>query len=124
MIAISGTPGTGKSKVGTLLAQKLDVEILELGQIVKEFELHQGVDPLRETLIADIDRVEDYLNHLFQTQQKESIIIGHFADVVPGKLLKVLIVLRCHPLILIERLVKRGWTSEKILENIQAEILG
>ncbi len=124
VIAISGTPGTGKSAVGTLLSQQLDLELIEIGQIIKDFELHQGMDPQRETLIADIDRLQEYLNRLLGSQQKELIITGHFSDIVPDKFLKVLIVLRCHPLTLLERLHKREWASEKILENIQAEILG
>lgn len=33
-------------------------------------------------------------------------------------------VLRCHPDILIKRLEKRDYKKEKIIENIQAEILG
>jgi adenylate kinase len=124
VIALSGTPGTGKSAVGSLLAKQLDLEFIEIGQIIKDFELHQGMDPQRDTLIADINRLQEYLKQLLQSQHNELIISGHFADIIPDNFLKALIILRCHPLTLIDRLLNRGWTSEKILENIQAEILG
>jgi adenylate kinase len=124
VIAISGTPGTGKTAIGTLLAQQLQIEVIELGQVVKEQQFHYGEDVERGTLIADIDRLQDYLSKRMQQTKKQLIIIGHFADLVPKEFLKVLVVLRCHPVNLAQRLSNRQWPSKKIMENIQAEILG
>jgi adenylate kinase len=124
VIAISGTPGTGKTAVGTLLAQHLQTEIIELGQVIKEQQFHYGEDVERGTLIADIESLQDYLSNRIQKTEKLLIVIGHFADLVPKELLKVLVVLRCHPVTLAHRLSDRQWSSKKIVENIQAEILG
>ena len=124
VIAISGTPGTGKSAVGRKLAQRLDVEAIELGQIVKEQQFYTGEDPDRNTLIADIDRLQDYLANLIRHSEKRIIVSGHFADLVPDEFMEILVVLRCHPITLIDRLRNRQWSTTKILENIQAEILG
>jgi adenylate kinase len=124
VIAISGTPGTGKTAVGSVLAQQLSAEFVELGQVVKEQQFHCGEDVTRDTLIADLGKLQDYLVNRFLKTTKQFVVVGHFADLVPTKYLKALVVLRCHPIILARRLGARQWSTDKILENIQAEILG
>ncbi|MFX1318672.1 MAG: adenylate kinase family protein [Promethearchaeota archaeon] len=124
VIAISGTPGTGKTEVGSVLATRLDAEFVELGQVIKEQRFHHGEDPNRDTLIADTAKLQDYLVRQFQKAEKQFVVVGHFADLVPKQYLAALIVLRCHPIVLMQRLAARQWSSKKILENIQAEILG
>ncbi len=124
VIAISGTPGTGKTAIGSLLAKHLNAEVIELGQVVKDQQFHYGEDPNRETLIANIESLQKYLLNRFQDSEKRLVVVGHFADLVPEEFLTVLVVLRCHPVTLTQRLESRQWSLEKILENIQAEILG
>jgi adenylate kinase len=124
VIAISGTPGTGKTAVGSVLAKRLNAEFVELGQIVKEQQFHHGEDVTRGTLIADLSKLQDYLVSQFRMMNQQFVVVGHFADLVPTKYLKALVVLRCHPIILARRLEARQWSAKKILENIQAEILG
>jgi adenylate kinase len=124
VIAISGTPGTGKTALGNLLSHQLHAKFIELSQVVTNHQFHFGEDAERETLIADIDRLQEYLVSQFQDSDQLFVVTGHFADLVPKEFLRVLVVLRCHPLTLIRRLADRNWSSEKILENIQAEILG
>jgi adenylate kinase len=124
VIAISGTPGTGKSAVGNLLANQLNAEVIELGQVVKERQFHYGEDPERDSLIANIDSLQEYMVNRFQKSEKLIVVSGHFADLVPEEYLKILVILRCHPITLTQRLRTRQWPKKKTLENIQAEILG
>lgn len=124
IIAISGTPGTGKTAVARLLATQLRATLLELNQIVNEQQFLLGKDADRDTFIADIDKLQDYLWKLPGDSQERYIIVGHFADEAPDELLEVLVVLRCNPVSLSHRLQSRGWSQAKILENIQAEVLG
>jgi len=123
-LALSGTPGTGKSEVSRLLAGQLKAEIVDLSQVVKERGLVLGRDAPRNTLIADSARVEQYLETLLQSAKRRYIVVGHYADVTPDALLQCIIVLRCDPTVLTKRLRERGWSHAKILENVQAEILG
>jgi adenylate kinase len=124
VIALSGTPGTGKSVIGQLLATNLSIECLELNQLIIDHQLYLGEDPERATLIADIENLRDYLSKMLQNTKDRFVMVGHFADEVPEKFLEALIILRCNPVILTQRLRKKGWSTEKILENIQAELLG
>lgn len=123
-LAISGTPGSGKTAVGALLAERLDVEVLELSQLVEREKMYSNQDVARATLIANVEILEKYLATLLSQAKRIHLVLGHYADIVPDAFLKSLVVLRCHPKILTERLRERQWSTTKILENIQAEILG
>jgi len=122
-IAISGTPGTGKTSVGQLLKDRLGAELIDLSSVIREQGLFTDKDKERDTLIADLDRLRKYLTTYLKQSTSQCIIVGHFADEVPEKNLGYLIILRCHPVLLTKRLRKRKWSYKKILENVQAEIL-
>ena len=124
VIAISGTPGTGKTGVGQLLVKRLNATLIELSHLAKEQQLLLGEDVKRETLIADTIKLQKYLVNLTHEFPKTYVIVGHFADEVPEKILEFLVVLRCNPITLTQRLRNRQWSQSKILENVQAEILG
>jgi adenylate kinase len=124
VIAISGTPGTGKTGVGQLLARHLNATLIELSHLAKEQQLLMGEDADRETLIADTKKLQRYLDNLISDSPENYVIVGHFADEVPEELLEFLVVLRCNPITLTQRLRTRQWSQSKILENVQAEILG
>jgi adenylate kinase len=123
VIAISGTPGTGKTSVGNLLKERLSAELVDLSLVIKEHGLFTSRDTERDTLVADLDGVRQYLMTHLQQSTSRCIIVGHFADEVPDQFLEYLIVLRCHPVILTKRLRQRKWSYAKILENVQAEIM-
>ena len=52
------------------------------------------------------------------------IIEGHFSDILPEKYINYAIILRCDPDVLSRRLKERDYSNEKIIENLQSEILG
>lgn len=122
-IAISGTPGTGKTSVGQLLKKRIGAKFVDLGVVIREQGFYTGQDKERDTLVADLDGLRQYLENLLQQSKSQCIIVGHFADEIPDKFLEFLIVLRCHPVLLTKRLRQRQWSHSKILENVQAEIM-
>jgi adenylate kinase len=124
ILAISGTPGTGKTAIGQLLAKHLKAQILELSDLAKQEQLLLGKDQKRDTFIADLEQLRQYLVDLVRKSDERYIVVGHFADEVPVDFLELIVILRCNPVVLTQRLFQRGWAREKILENIQAEILG
>ncbi|AUG46992.1 adenylate kinase [Haloarcula taiwanensis] len=112
-VAITGTPGTGK----TTAAEHLDTDfdVFHLNDIIKAEGFSTGIDEDRGSLVADLDRLSEWLDGrddvLF-----ESHLAHHFdADRV--------IVLRAHPETIVERLRERGDDDSKAYENAESEAL-
>lgn len=112
-IALTGTPGTGKSTVARLVDAGFTV--VEINAIIKD-TYNLGMDEERASAIADIDGLSHYVDCL----SGNSILEGHVSHLLP---VDVIIVLRASPAVLRKRLEARGWSPAKIEENLEAEAL-
>jgi len=118
-IALTGTPGTGKTTVGDLLSVQ-GFGIIHLTDIEKKCVL--GQDKKRGCQIYDINLLDRYLHQdslLMQTNV--CIVEGHLSHLLSG--VSKIIILRCHPEALKKRLQSKGYTSIKIQETLEAEAL-
>ena len=112
-IALTGTPGTGKSQVARLV--DAGYTVIDLNALVKDGS-SLGKDAERGSLIADLDRLAEYVGKL----QGDYILEGHISHLLPAD---QVIVLRAAPAVLRKRLKERGWSPAKIAENVEAEAL-
>ena len=111
-IALTGTPGTGKTTVAKLLPYK----VIDINALVKG-GLNLGIDPERGCLEADMDALAGQLEEM--DTEEISILEGHFAH----HFVNWAIVLRLAPTSLRSRLEARGYSMEKTRENLEAEAL-
>ncbi|MEF8853530.1 MAG: adenylate kinase family protein [Haloarculaceae archaeon] len=112
-VAVTGTPGTGKSTA--VEAVDTDLATVHLNEVIREEGLTTAHDAGRDSAVADLEGVAAYLDGrddvLF-----ESHLAHHFeADRV--------VVLRCHPEELVDRLRERGEPADKAEENAESEAL-
>ena len=125
VIAVTGTPGVGKSVCSRLLAGRLSGYHIELRKLVEEKGLTLGADSERGSAIADLDRLSTSLSAVIEGSPQDCVVDGHLAPHVLDKSRVVLAyVLRCDPDELLSRLRKRGFSESKALENAASEILG
>jgi adenylate kinase len=111
-IALTGTPGTGKTTVAGLLPY----QVIDINALVKA-GMNFGKDPERGCLEADMDALAD---HLAKLDPNETLILeGHFSH----HFADWSIVLRLAPFMLKSRLEARGYSALKIKENLEAEAL-
>lgn len=111
MIGITGTPGTGKSSVAELLRQR-GFTVLHQNDTIGDFVLEYDTD--RKTRVIDEERwAENFIPF-------DGIIEGHLVHLLPCERV---VILRCHPEILETRLAARGYGTEKVEENCEAEAL-
>ena len=123
-IVISGCPGTGKTTLSSKLAKIIGAKLVGLSELVEREKLYSHVDAERNTKVADLDRLIPRLVELIEASEGFVIVEGHYSDIVPSEYVHVAIVLRTHPETLKKRLKSKGWKEKKIIENVQAEILG
>ena len=113
ILAITGTPGTGKTSVCKAFGR----EYVDLNNLVEAKGFYTGVDPERGSLIADLDKLREYVRH---EAEKVLVIEGHLAHLLNPD---VAIVLRADPSVLAGRLKQKGFPPQKIQENVEAETL-
>ncbi|MFB3765838.1 MAG: adenylate kinase family protein [Methanotrichaceae archaeon] len=123
-VALTGTPGTGKSTVAALLPYR----IIDINALVKG-GLNLGIDPERDCLEADMERLERRLDELDSIADSNSmgrtdvsditVIEGHISHYFADSA----IVLRLDPKELKKRLQSRGYSEKKVRENLESEAL-
>ncbi|MDR2698842.1 MAG: adenylate kinase family protein [Candidatus Methanoplasma sp.] len=117
MIAITGTPGTGKTYLAEELRRR-GYAVLDINEIIRSNGLLGEKDEARDTYCVDTDALDPLLE---KYRTDETVFIeGHFSHCVECDLI---IVLRCEPETLAGRLRERGYSESKVIENVQAEIL-
>jgi len=119
LVALSGTPGTGKTAVSDLL-QKKGYLVISLNEIAIKNSFISGIDKKRNSKILDIKRLNEYVYKNYASVDLV-FIEGHAAHFLNSA--EKVVLLRCRPKKLKKRLEKKGWTEEKVKENIEAEAL-
>ena len=112
-IAVTGTPGTGKttfcsaSNHRTVTVEEIAVEHDCLGEVEDDGAAPIDVEKLAKTVIWP----------------KEEILLidGHLSHLLP---VDAIILMRCHPSVLRQRLSQRGYSESKIEENVECELIG
>jgi adenylate kinase len=113
-VVVTGTPGTGKTTALEALETERDADVVHLNDAIREHELWTERDADRDTLVTDLDGVREWLGDW------SGIVESHLAHHLDAD--KV-VVLRCRPDLLEERLVERGESAEKAKENAESEAL-
>ena len=120
LLAVTGTPGTGKTSVCDSLALE-GYYIVKLKNVIVANRLHQEYDETKDSLEIDIDVVRDHLHRNPPNNTEEWTVIeshlSHNLD-VDG-----IVLLRCDPRELEKRLARRDYTAEKIRENVESELV-
>jgi len=124
VILVGGSPGTGKTMVAKILGSKLSVEVVSLGELADESGCITAEDKARKTGIINEDCLVDALLELTEDKSKRMVIEGHYIDLVPNSSVQWTFILRTHPEKLRDRLSERGYSNEKVAENVEAEIMG
>lgn len=120
IVAITGTPGTGKSAAAAELS-KMGHTVLDLNALIRQHAIHEGIDGESGSLIVDEGALRKKLKPVLEEAAKQGplFVEGHLSHHLAP--LDVVVVLRCSPRELKRRLEARGWPPEKVAENVEAE---
>jgi len=116
-VAVTGTPGTGKTTATERLAADPEFghDVAHLNDVIRREGFTTGRDDQRDTLVTDTDAVAGWLDGredvLFESH------LAHYFDA------DRVVVLRCHPAELEPRLRDRGEPESTVTENAESEAL-
>ena len=119
-VALTGTPGTGKTTASGLVADRVGVEVIHLNDAIREAGLFSERDVERDSLVADLDAVESWLDEHRTASEADHLVESHLAHLLD---VDRVIVLRCHPESLKPRLRERGESEASVAENAESEAL-
>lgn len=112
-VAVTGTPGTGKTTaVGEFTT---DLAVVHLNDVIREEGLHEGEDDERGSFVADLAAIEARYAGV-----DDLLVESHLAHHLEADRV---VVLRCEPAELETRLRERGEPAEKARENAESEAL-
>lgn len=121
-IALTGTPGTGKSAVAEVLKGR-GWRVVAVGREAARLGAARGRDRRRGSVEVDVKALDRALDREERARGRSSRVVfeGHLAHFLTADLA---LVLRCPPSVLAKRLRRRGWPESKVLENACAEAVG
>ncbi len=120
-VAVTGTPGTGKTTATERLGD--DYAVVHLNDAIREAGLHEGTDEDRDSLVADLAAVREWFEGRVADLEDDAeavVVESHLAHHLP---VDRVVVLRCHPDELRRRLRERGAGEPKVAENAESEAL-
>ncbi|VVB75890.1 Putative adenylate kinase [Candidatus Tiddalikarchaeum anstoanum] len=115
-ILVTGTPGTGKTTNSKKLAKALKLPYFSTKEIIND-------NPnVVESVEKNVKIIKPCLKKLLEKFLPHSYVLDtHLIEYAPK--VDVIVVLRCEPFTLAKRLKKRNYPKNKIMENVEAEIV-
>ncbi len=121
-LVITGNPGVGKHTSAKIIAEKIDAEIIDINNVaIDNNAIGKNTDLGFE---VDVKRLVRLLEKLLKIKGN-LVIVGHLAPyVLKPSGISLVAVLRRSPYELEKTLKKRGYSIDKVRENVASEILG
>ena len=110
-IALTGTPGVGKTSAATLVRS---VAVVSINTLAESCGAIVGRDTARDSNEVDIE----ILTQAAKAIEGDVLLEGHLSHLLE---VDMAIVLRCSPKVLKDRLSRKGWSESKVRENVEAE---
>ena len=116
VIAITGSPGVGKTTISDMLASQ-GWKVNNIAELAKTFDCEGDYDELMGCVEIDIHKLAER----FLMEPNDNLIIdGHLAHFLA---VDAIVILRCEPSQLRARLESRGYTQSKINANLEWELI-
>ncbi len=160
IICITGTPGTGKTKLTKQLVKELKKHLrkltfkpqykvisIDLNKELKKSKLNIGFDKERDSVIIREEGITEEFLRIINKKSEDNkgrnkekvgnkgkirktkrgikriiIVDSHLSHFISPKIVDLCVICKCELKELKRRLKKRGYSEDKIRENLQAEI--
>ena len=122
IICVTGTPGTGKTELSKLIKEKTGLKHINVNREANKLGLIIGYDKKRKVDIVNEALLSEKVREIAKKTYYGVIVDSHISYFTSPKMVNLCILCRCELKELQKRLKKRGYSREKIKENLEAEI--
>lgn len=122
IIAVLGTPGSGKTVIARELSKRLNCYYVNAGQIAMEKGYIIEKDLERDSYVMDEHKVREEL--LSMLRERGCLVVESLSPyAIPKEKVLLVVVVRCRPSVLLKRLRERGYSRKKVRENLEYEVI-
>lgn len=121
-ITVTGTPGTGKTKVAKLIAKQIKAKYIDVNKIIKENKLYLDYDRRLNSHNINLNKLVNILIKLIKSSKDKLVIDSHLSHYIPRRYVDKCIVTKCDLKTLKRRLQRRWYSKVKIRNNLDSEI--
>ena len=122
VIIITGTPCTGKTSLAKMISQKLKFKLINVNELINQEKICEAYDKEKECNIVDIKKMKTVLIKKIRESKNDVIIESHFSHKIPKTYVDLCLVTKTDLKVLNQRLQKRGYSKQKIRDNLDVEI--
>jgi adenylate kinase len=120
VVLVLGVAGVGKTTFGRVLASLLGLKFIDVPELVERRKLYLEYDVGSRAYLVDLRRLSAAAG---SELRGGGVLASVYAFKPRGVKVSLVIVLRMRPTMLLEVLRGRGYTDEKIRENVSAELI-
>lgn len=120
-LALTGSPGVGKTTISSFLSHE-GLQVVSVESLAESRGCIDAKDPVDGARPIDVEELFSQLKRDWSNSPIVSTVIdGHLSHLLP---VDCYIIVRCNPSVLRDRLEERGYTKEKVRQNLEWEIIG
>ena len=121
VIAVSGTPCTGKSTLSKALSEAFGWEYININRLMQASGIPIKKDTMRACKTVDLGDLDSFVRFRL-ARCNNAVIDSHMSHLLNKRLVDLCIILGCDLALLKSRLEKRGYSPLKVKENLDSEI--
>ncbi len=125
VIAVTGTPGTGKTTLAKKIAAQKGYTYIDVQKLIIKHELFDSYNKKLKTYDVDIRKFltffEGHIAKLSEEKPKGIVLDSHLSHELSPSLVDICYVTTCDLSALGKRLKRRGYSPQKIADNLEAE---
>jgi adenylate kinase len=108
-----------------MLADEMEFRNINVGDLIREHEFHAGRDEEFDAFVLDEEAEDKLMDHMEPLMgEGMNVVEFHASEFFPQRWFDLVLVLRTDNTVLYDRLEARGYSENKVGENVTAEIMG